>query len=334
MPYIEESLEKFKSLPPEIILSVDCDRVASEMYKLNEKYKVNLSALIIFIVTGDLMPEQVLDYIQTEFNLSKRTAKKIFDDLEDEIFIPLTERLKFLDPNQKIDVKKGQSIVSEIFEKGLVDELRNNEVVTKVVNARIFSVLSDNYKFKNVLEKILYSNSELITHGNFILDGTFQSPTIGSWIQDFIKRNGSENFNSLVLTDYLANSENAKILSLEEKHLIQKLLLLYRNLKFFPESMPSDNPDDWEIIPTDKGIDNLTKARSVSGPPKTSEEKDIDVIKMEEEKYPVGGLERMVLEEEVNRKKKIEELKIIADKYRDGSLEKSAVMEEIKKLEK
>jgi len=336
MPYIEESLEKFNSLPPEIILSVDNDKVASAMYELNEKYNINFGGLIIFVSTGDLSLNQVPSYLETEFGLDKITAKKAFDDVQRNVFIPLKKRLDFLNANHQKNIKinEERDIALDIFENNLKDELQNNQIIVEAINARIFYILSQDLNFKIKLEKAIYNNSELITHESFEMDGSPQTPTVGNWIQDFIIENGSEMFDNLSLSRYMTSSKNTRVLNFDDRKIVQKLLLLYRNIKFFPESMPTDNPDDWEIIPTDKGVDNLAKARFVSGPPKTEEEKEIDAIRSEEEKYAVGGLERLALDEEISRKKQLEDLKIIANKYRDGSLEKSAILEEIKKLDR
>ena len=95
----------------------------------------------------------------------------------------------------------------------------------------------------------------------------------GIAVLNFIKKNGSGIFNNLVLIEYLVNSDNAKKLDNKEKELLKKLLLLYRNIKFFPESMPDDNGESWEIIPVSKKEENFVKDRVAFAPIKSVKEK-------------------------------------------------------------
>ena len=56
------------------------------------------------------------------------------------------------------------------------------------------------------------------------------------------------------------------------------------------------------------------KARQVSGPPKTSEERQIDDLRDEKRRYKEGGLEQLALKEEEDKQLDVEELKIMAKK--------------------
>ena len=142
-------------------------------------------------------------------------------------------------------------------------------------------------------------------------------------------------FDNVTLTRFAAYSPNAKDLDLEEKESVQKLLRLYRNVKFFPQSMPTDDGTDWEIIPVTQTDEYLKKARTVSGPPKTEDEKKIEELKKEEEQYDEESLEKKVIEEEgVKKQRRIEDLKFLASKYPQKSLERKAIEEEVRKLEK
>src|SRR3989339_420622 len=113
-------------------------------------------------------------------------------------------------------------------------------------------------------------------------------------------------------------------------NIFKKLLQLYRNLKFFPDSMKDIPVDDWEIVPIDKFV--VKKHSELSGPPKTKGEKEIEKLRQEEGDYAENSLERKMLEEEVEKKEQIENLQSEANKYPQGSLEKKALESEIKKL--
>jgi hypothetical protein len=76
-------------------------------------------------------------------------------------------------------------------------------------------------------------------------------PTVANWVQDYIQHNGSSlsDFDALKLSAYLGSSSNVRSLSLPEKDRIRKLIRLYRNLKFFPESMEGKEIMGWDFFP-------------------------------------------------------------------------------------
>lgn len=333
---IEKSLEKFNDLPEEIILSVDSDAVANKMKELEEKHQVELSSVIIFITVGDMKMEEIEKYLSIEFGLDNAKVRHIHEDLEKEIFNPLIRRLDFLNTNpakDTITIDEEKDYLLNMFATDLLSELNNNPIIINAINLRIFNILKHDLNFKNDLENSLYKNQERITEKEFVLDKKKRSPSIENWLKNFIKEKGTASFDNVELTDYVVRSGNSKILSSEEKKIVRKLLLLYRNLKFFPESMPSDDGEGWEILPIEEVSRDIGKEKSTLGPPKTKEEKEIEELQVEGAKYR-GGLEKLAIEEEVDKKKQIEDLRIEANKYKEGSLEKMALMEEIKKLEK
>ena len=138
----------------------------------------------------------------------------------------------------------------------------------------------------------------------------------------------------------------------DEKLVLRKLFALYNFLNtssMTPEGFEDDlllMNEQGQLITTNKGkvvvlydtkskgtAKGRPKARTV-GLPKTEEEKEIDELKMEEKKYPAGGLEQRAIEEEVEKKKKIEDIKAMAGKFKPNSLEYKAMMEEIEKINK
>ncbi|MFH0892659.1 MAG: hypothetical protein V1867_07870 [Candidatus Falkowbacteria bacterium] len=222
----------------------------------------------------------------------------------------------------------------ELFEGNLADVFELDDyTLLEELNDDIIDFATDDLKFKNELEFALYKNPEKLTHKTFLLDGSPHAPSIQNWLKDFIRMNGSGVFDNVALTKYVTYSPNCQRLDDHEKEMVMKLLSLYRNLKFFPDSLKGVPVEKWEIIPIEREED-LSKARSVAGVPKTEEEKEIDELKKEEENYETGGLERMAIEEEIGEEAKIEDLRVEANKYPSGSLERKALTEEIKKMEK
>jgi hypothetical protein len=145
------------------------------------------------------------------------------------------------------------------LESFLSASLESTIEIIKDYNGILILLLLDDPNFKKSLEKVFLANPEKLTHSEFISEGAPHSPSIANWLKDFIKQFGSGMFDNLVMARYMTTSKNIKNLSEEEKQLVKKLLLTYRNLKFFPESMPSDDGEGWEIIPTDKLSMHLTQ---------------------------------------------------------------------------
>ncbi|MCK4540568.1 hypothetical protein KAU09_05485 [Candidatus Parcubacteria bacterium] len=339
-----------------------------ENHKLEVDY---LGDLIDETTINDFSFENLKNKLKQDLNLSDDEARQVFIDYLGKIFLPIDnyvkvgiqeevkrqggdvndykeyvdefkdeiegEKIKLVGElvdkyEEVVDLDEEKRSAINIFENNLSYILKNgsDEAIFNLNNG-LMILLKNKKDFKEEISRSLFMNGELLTHEPFELDNKAQSPTIGNWIQDFIKVYGSGMFNNLALTKYITESKNAKCLPQEEKRIVQKLLRLYRNIKFFPESMPSDDGEGWEIIPINKELD-VEISKKIIGPPKTEEEKEIEKLKQEETQFSEGGLEQLAIEEEIDNKKKLESLKIEANKYTEGSLERMAVEEEIRKI--
>jgi hypothetical protein len=116
-----------------------------------------------------------------------------------------------------------------------------------------------------------------------------------------------------VLSDFLGTSENAKILDDKEKELVRKVLMCYRNVKFFPESMPSDNGEGWEMIPLPK-----FKEKSYSKEELETLREFSELIGKEPPKQPEEN-EKEEKKEEKQEEKGISEKKDEIEAKKDGS---------------
>ncbi|MCK5416189.1 hypothetical protein KAI92_02055 [Candidatus Parcubacteria bacterium] len=332
MTNIERTVEKFNELPAYVKLTVDSEVIKSKITFLNKKYKVNLFVLLFFIVTNELDYDGIENYIVNEFEKEPEEAKIIADEFRESVLSCLEKRLRFLLPDpEKNEIKNGEikNIILGILNKDLINEINNPNEILDEINFQILLVLTEDQSFVNKAEKELYQNQERLTNKKFSLEEKPKSPTVSNWLKDFIKQNGTVMFDNIVLMKYMTESENAKKLDKDEKDLLKKLLLLYRNIKFFPESMLSDNVDDWEIFPVEYGSNDSITFSNV----KSEEEKKINELKKEKLNYEQGTLESEVINEEITYKKEIEGLKIMLKKYKPGTLEYSAIFEEIKKKE-
>ena len=76
-----------------------------------------------------------------------------------------------------------------------------------------------------------------------------------------------------------------------------------------------------------------SKRGKITGPPKTTAEKNIEIMEEEASHYRNDSLEKLAVEEEIEHEKKIEELRFMSTKLAEGSLEKKAIEEELRKIE-
>ncbi len=96
MIYIEESLEKFKNLPLEVILTIDNDKIADILDELGTAHKVNLYSLLIFLSVGDMREEDIPEYLKREFGLSNIAIKRVVSEFKERVLSKLENRLNFL----------------------------------------------------------------------------------------------------------------------------------------------------------------------------------------------------------------------------------------------
>lgn len=264
-------------------------------------------------------------------NNYKNYVDKLVDIIEDENFKLIDELIK--KHEESVDQEEEKNAATQIMQNNLVDVLKsgaNNSL--NYLNGGLIYLFFNVKGFKENAEKIIFSNEEKLTRKIFILDGKPHTPSVRNWLKDFIKQHGTSVFDNIALSRYVINSPNAKRLDENEKNLLRKLLILYRNLKFFPESLAEVPVEQWEIIPSYKFEETMIKARTVGGPPATAAEEKIEGLKQEEKRYAKGGLEEKAIEEEIEKEKRIEELRYMAGQYPAGSLEKKAIEEEMRKL--
>lgn len=222
----------------------------------------------------------------------------------------------------------------KLLEYNLVDILKEgfNSAVIKL-NCGIIYLLFNKDGFKNEINKVLLNNNEKITNKKFIFDNKKCAPSVKNWLKYFINQNGSNNFNNIILSKFMTKSENIKSLDEYEKNLVKKLLLLYRNLKFFPDSLKNYAIGEWEIIPIDKK-EKILKNRKAKIDGEIKSKKKIKEIEKISLKYDKKSLEKVVLMEEIKKENKIKELQREASKYSEYSLERKAINEEIKRMKK
>ena len=120
MIYIEEAIEKFNNFPPIVQLEFGSNMFMGKVRKIEEKYKIDLSSLIIFVAVDELEGDEIINYLKREFELEKETAEEISKDLDELIFNPIIRRLNFLnsDPDKQFLLSEEKNVAEEIFKQG------------------------------------------------------------------------------------------------------------------------------------------------------------------------------------------------------------------------
>jgi hypothetical protein len=269
MSYVSECLEKFQSAPTVVREYFGSQEIFTKVKNLESKYsEIDLSFLVILLVIGELYDEDVVEYLQGKYKISLELATSIRNDLLVEIFEQSIFTVKYSDlfDLSKIDNNQERGIYLKIFQEDLVSLLKEDVQIKKFVNTRIFYHFSKDLGLQKQLNDVFLLNQEVFSNKEFILQGRGKASNIANWIIDFTKNKGGGLFSSLDLADFMINSGNIKNLDSEEKELVKSILLLYRNLHFFPESMPNDTGENWEIIPVavqERHIDKPPMAKRI-----------------------------------------------------------------------
>lgn len=229
--------------------------------------------------------------------------------------------------------------MKDFFTNDLVEMLGLDDDYTLAeVNHDIFHlILNVRETIKDELVNILLNNQEVLTSQRIVLDGKQVDATVANWLNYFISQKGSAMFDTLTLSDFITSSPNAKFLDFDEKRLVSNLLMVYRNLKFFPESLTSPDPKHWVIFPVSSVEEPLTK---------TVDSEANEVIDLTEPTLTVpvakpkvfpkapAPLTPEVEAKEALKAEQIAETEALIARYPSGSIERMALEEELDKLRK
>ncbi len=321
MTYIQECLTKFQELPSSAKEKIGGAESFNIIKELEKKYKVSLSFLVVLLAVGELVPEDIYDYIITRYQLEPILAKTLSQEIKTRIFNPFLGELREtngLDLKQTLSTSSNlpsagndKEIILRIFSNQLVKTLQVNKFDDlQKLNILIFKTFQNDNSFEDKIIDIFYNSPELLTSKGLALGNRTVSPTISHWLKDFIEYNGSESFNELSLEQYLINSVNAKKLPLKEKNLLRKLLKLYRNLVFFAESTEGIPLENWEIFPVNHSEETqpapkIEDVLATSPEPVLSDNSSTQLMDLEKtiKKYPSSSLEYKALNQEIKHLK-------------------------------
>lgn len=343
--YFNYCLEKFKDLPDPVREFLNSPDTAAIVRKIEIKHEASLSFLVVLVAIGELSFEDIPSYLEKKYQIEKSRGELIAAEIIDQVFGPLLNKKDLSDeavindilgeealtlkPLVDRDLEERRQIILDIFENDLVSTLKADSSNLKALNLAIFKTFNDDPALEDQVESLLYNNQEKLTKDNLILGAYPAAPTVANWLKDFIKIYGSSFFSEISLAEYLVKAPNLKKLASAEKELVRKLLKLYRNLVFFPESMDGILLENWELFPLDMVTnDSLAEtnkllktaasasvekeSRPVSAPAETTtpaapgNEKEQLIQNLEKSlvKYSVSSLEYKALQQEINRLKR------------------------------
>ncbi len=332
--------------------------------KIDNKNKINnfISDFLgkLFLPIASFINVKIEDNIKKHQGIIenyKKYTNDFLDLIESKNFDDLGDFVEDLE--DKIDFKEEEEAVLNFLGSNLVDILKNSDSSGVVkINGSALYLLANKEDCLEKFTKAFLSNSEKISTKNIIIDNREQEPTIANWVKHFIKENGSEIFSNIVLAKYLTSSIVQTLLNNDEKKILRKVLKLYRNLVFFPESMTNVPMENWEIIPIDRDTDflnnNLAREQKIKKFNDQMNEKELKIetsLKPEpkiEIKTEIKPIEKIIAEvpkisnspktETLNlldlKDKELQELQELLIKYPEKSLERKAINTEIKKINK
>lgn len=333
---IQEIIEKFHTELPLIIqVEFDTDEIYNTLKQLEKKYNIPLSPVVLRVAIAEIQQKEVAHYLEQEYNMPPQQASELEKTLQEQIFNPILSRLQFLnkDENKDMSLDQQKNFAENLFRTALVKELHHNPFIISAMNDRLFYILARDEQFKDRLSRALYENTEIVTSKSLVSDNEKVSPTVGHWLKDYITQYGSQTYDSLSQSKYLTSSQNTKDLSDEDRTLVHKVLKTYSNVTFFPESMPSDDGEGWEIIPGGleaQSVEKVTIPTQRPEPQKTQSPKVLPKLKtITPRQKPVSPIQKS----QTASSPDLLALKNLLVDYPQGSLERQAIEEEIKKLE-
>ena len=267
-------------------------------------------------------PEKYKTHVEVQQKAIVKEAKWLAEQLAEPVYNEIEE----IEEAEGIDWQDREEKMKEIFGKNLVGvfNLNDDEFLGHMNDMILYLIANQREEIKDELANAMLNNTERLTQTNIVFEGKQVEPTVANWLAYFFSQKGSDMFDSLTLSDFMTNSANAKLLDAEEKRLLTNLLFTYRNLKFFPASMNSNDPKDWFIFPSGVKEKPLTNT-SFEPEPQTF---FAPVQSPAQTGAPINYQPPINPQAEAQ----IKELMAMAERYPEGSLERLAVEQEIKKL--
>lgn len=336
--YFQECLERFSLLPLSTRQLFGSADVAIALRALEKKYAVDLQFVLVLLAINELEVADIPAYLQEKYRVRSKRAETIAQALQTNVIDKIERSLatnqtaaEEPDENKLPSESEERELYEDMFREGLSAVLQTEDKqYLQALNRRIFYLFTKDIDFRDSLLRLLQQNQERVTRGELVLKEKKVPSTVSNWLKDFVAVNGAQYIDTVALSRYLANSKNVTALSADEKKVVRKLLQLYRNLAFFPQSMPNETGEGWEIIPVraedaPSGATKKTRVRQQTAPPEAGP----DSRKQPPSKQAPQSQSKPKPQQ--TRNPHVAALKEMASQYPEGSLERRAIEEELKK---
>ncbi len=198
----------------------------------------------------DKISKKVIDEIQKEINPVLPELEYNPDAFLEDKTVSLSEeeisRALSVD-----DIPAEQENLKKTFQNYFLDALFSDEALGYLINYRlIYTLGNSDLAFKNTLLRTVSSCQDKITEQGLKLEGREVEGTVANWLKDFLKYVGlRDRISAVKRAQYLAASDNVKLLNAEDKRRLNTLLEFYRMLQGFPDSLEGIPPERWYMIP-------------------------------------------------------------------------------------
>ncbi|MBP8599911.1 hypothetical protein KBI31_01595 [Patescibacteria group bacterium] len=319
--YDQETLEaylvEFLTMPPIVVAEFNRPSNYKILTDLAAEYKVNLDIVVLLVAINRVSMDELDQYLVDNLDLDRAKASELATKMRDNFFLPIINKIAFLSSQPS---PEDYEIIENIFAKQLLNEINADPILIKALNQKIFAWLSEDLDgAKRRIENAMLKNQEIVTKEKITMNDDKLPGTIGNWLHCFTAEKGAANFDSLSISEFLSLSPNTTHLTVEEKKKLSIVLNTYRNIKFFPDSMPSDDGSGWAIIPLPvvEPSPQISKPKEGGSPEVSSSKSDI---------------ESPQLSSDSDRENKINQLQLLLKRYGTDTIEGQAIMEEIAKL--
>jgi hypothetical protein len=149
-------LQKFNSLPQNLRDSVSSPAAMTVISDLENKYKIDLAATVMKVMTKIIPLADLSIYFVSDFSLDQETSKKLTADLKEKLFFPVANYLGYnvsyssvMPKTEPLNSIKQVAKVSPVIT--LLDT--TNKIIKE--SGIVFSSLDLSYRFKNILDTYL-----------------------------------------------------------------------------------------------------------------------------------------------------------------------------------
>ncbi|MFH1413133.1 MAG: hypothetical protein ABIG10_03875 [bacterium] len=287
---LKQNIVKLVNNDREISKDLTLDILGKILLPIDQYLDINIEQLIIDN-NGNI--ENYNSYVMSFKN---RLDGHILDLLNDYV----DEQIEAIDPDQE------KIAVDILFNNHILDVLRDeNPETLAILNSGLLYLLNNEEGLQKKLEQMLLDNQVKITSQEITINDKKFEPTAGNWIRSFINSAGLDKYDIMAVSDYLIKSGDVNVLSEKERSIVNRLITIYLNIKFYPESIADKPLTELHIIPLPAGKENKFKKVVKPQPAiiKSPEQISSSILKLQKmaENYSQGSLERLVIEEEIKK---------------------------------